>query len=254
LPASWVELGFAHLLAGDEARAEAALATAVDVAVAAGASVGAAMSLAGLSLQATARGELDRSGKHLHRATEIIAGARLAHHLANAAVQAAAGRLALAHGGRTAAHDAVETAEPILPQLTYAIPWLAVYVRLELAHIRLALGDPARARVLLEEMEQIAAHRPSLGVLGERVTALRHDLDVGRSADDGWVSPLTPAELRLLPLLASYLSFREISEQLGISRNTVKTQAIAVYRKLEVSSRSEAVTRARELGLLREPV
>jgi len=73
---------------------------------------------------------------------------------------------------------------------------------------------------------------------------------VGRSPDDGWASALTPAEARLLPLLASYLSFREIAERLEISRNTVKTQAIAVYRKLDVSSRSEAVQRARELGLV----
>ena len=52
-------------------------------------------------------------------------------------------------------------------------------------------------------------------------------------------STLTPAELRLLPLLATYLSFREIGENLFVSRNTVKTQAISVYRKLGVSSRSE---------------
>jgi len=38
--------------------------------------------------------------------------------------------------------------------------------------------------------------------------------------------------------------------RLDISRNTVKTQAIAVYRKLNVSSRSDAVERARGLGIL----
>jgi LuxR family transcriptional regulator, maltose regulon positive regulatory protein len=98
---------------------------------------------------------------------------------------------------------------------------------------------------------ELMADAPDLGALGMRVERLRHDLDVGRSRADGWASVLTAAELRLLPLLASHLSFREISERLGISRNTVKTQAIAVYRKLEVSSRSEAVRTARERGLLR---
>ena len=61
---------------------------------------------------------------------------------------------------------------------------------------------------------------------------------------------LTPAELRLLPLLATHLSFREIAERTHVSPNTVKTQAISVYRKLGVSSRSEAVRIAEELGLI----
>ena len=60
----------------------------------------------------------------------------------------------------------------------------------------------------------------------------------------GALSVLTPAELRLLPLLATHLAFREIAEQLKISRNTVKTQAISIYRKLGVSGRSEAIKAA----------
>lgn len=55
---------------------------------------------------------------------------------------------------------------------------------------------------------------------------------------------LTGAELRLLPLLATHLSFREIADQLQVSRNTVKTQAISIYRKLGVSGRSEAMAAA----------
>jgi len=69
-------------------------------------------------------------------------------------------------------------------------------------------------------------------------------------ATDGGSSGLTPAELRLLPLLSTHLSFREIGERLFVSRNTIKTQAISVYRKLGVSSRSDAITRAAELGLV----
>ena len=62
-------------------------------------------------------------------------------------------------------------------------------------------------------------------------------------------SSLTAAELRLLPLLSTHLSFREIGERLYLSSNTVKTQAYSVYKKLGVSSRSRAVARTRELGL-----
>ena len=67
---------------------------------------------------------------------------------------------------------------------------------------------------------------------------------------NGHGAGLTGAELRLLPLLSTHLSFREIGEEFFVSRNTIKTQAISVYRKLGVSSRSEAMARAAELNLL----
>ena len=63
-------------------------------------------------------------------------------------------------------------------------------------------------------------------------------------------SALTAAELRLLPLLATHLSFPQIGEEFFLSRHTIKSQAVSIYRKLGVASRNPAVTRARELGLL----
>ena len=61
---------------------------------------------------------------------------------------------------------------------------------------------------------------------------------------------MTAAELRLLPLLTTHLSFPEIAAEMFVSRNTVKSQVLSIYRKLDSSSRNQAVTRARELGLL----
>ena len=61
---------------------------------------------------------------------------------------------------------------------------------------------------------------------------------------------MTTAELRILGYLPTHLSFREIGERTFVSANTVKTQANAVYRKLDVSCRSDAVARARACGLL----
>ena len=63
-------------------------------------------------------------------------------------------------------------------------------------------------------------------------------------------STLTAAELRLLPLLATHMSFPEIAGERFVSPHTVKSQAMSIYRKLGVSSRHQAVTRSRELGLL----
>jgi LuxR family maltose regulon positive regulatory protein len=52
-----------------------------------------------------------------------------------------------------------------------------------------------------------------------------------------------------MPLLSTHLSYQEMGERLHVSKNTVKTQAYSAYRKLGVSTRSDAVIRARELGL-----
>jgi LuxR family maltose regulon positive regulatory protein len=103
------------------------------------------------------------------------------------------------------------------------------------------LHDAHAARVLLDEADAVLAARPDLGVLGDRARELRLDVDL--TAVDGSADRfgLTPAELRLLPLLATHLSFREIAEELVVSRNTVKTQAISIYRRLGVSGRSEAI-------------
>ena len=87
-------------------------------------------------------------------------------------------------------------------------------------------------------------------MIEDSISSLRQDLRFGRTVADGSTTRLTAAELRLLPLLPSYLSFREIADRLGISRNTVKTQAISVYRKLGVKSRTAVVERAQTLGLL----
>ena len=63
-------------------------------------------------------------------------------------------------------------------------------------------------------------------------------------------SSLTGAELRVLPLLATHMSIPEISAELFLAPHTVKSQAVSIYRKLGPSSRSQAVTRCREQGLL----
>ena len=51
-------------------------------------------------------------------------------------------------------------------------------------------------------------------------------------------------------MLSTHLSFPEIGKEMFLSRNTIKSGAMSIYRKLGVSSRNQAVTRSRELGLL----
>jgi LuxR family maltose regulon positive regulatory protein len=137
-----------------------------------------------------------------------------------------------------------------LPTLTYALPWLAVQVRIEVGYASVTMRDRKGAEQMLDEARAILGVKPKLGVLSAGVDALADEVADMPTNGPGGNSALTAAELRLLPLLSTHLSFREIGDRLFVSRNTIKTQAISSYRKLGVSSRSEAISRASELGLV----
>ena len=241
---------FAFWLSGEADEAEAWLVEALDVAAGLGADVSASIAAAALALLALDRTDLRRAADFAARAQAFVDHGHLETDLSSGIVHAAVGRVALATGSTTAAREAAERASYVMPKLGSTLPWLATSARLELARLQLGLANAARARELCDEIDEILVKQPSLGIVAERSRRLRRDLDAGRSEDGTWAGLLTPAELRLVPLLASHLSFREIALRLDISRNTVKTQAIAVYRKLNVSSRSDAVERARGLGIL----
>jgi LuxR family maltose regulon positive regulatory protein len=102
--------------------------------------------------------------------------------------------------------------------------------------------------VVLRQARDILRRRPDLGILPTEVDQLWSQLTSSRGGTVG-VASLTRAELRLLPLLATHLSFAEIGQRLYVSRHTVKSQAMSIYRKLGTSSRSQAVQRLQELGL-----
>jgi DNA-binding CsgD family transcriptional regulator len=62
---------------------------------------------------------------------------------------------------------------------------------------------------------------------------------------------ISERELEVLEQLAAGKSNKEISSSLNVSPNTVKTHVSRLYEKLEVSRRTEAILRARELGVIR---
>jgi LuxR family maltose regulon positive regulatory protein len=163
---------------------------------------------------------------------------------------AAGARAALRRSDWVRAQDDLDRADGLVWQMTHALPHVAVKIRLDLARAHISLGSFPAAAELIGEIGAILHRRADLGVLREQWEELQSQIESDRRTDGGWESSLTPAELRLLPLLTTHLSFREIAERLFVSRNTVKTQAISVYRKLGVSSRSEAIDKAVSLGLV----
>jgi LuxR family maltose regulon positive regulatory protein len=134
--------------------------------------------------------------------------------------------------------------------MTYAIPHIAVQARIELTRVHIALSDMAGAKTLMREIDGLLRRRPGLGVMADEARALRLTLSMERGRSIPGASALTTAELRLLPVLTTHLPFPEIAAELLLSPNTVKTQAASLYRRLGVTSRAQAVARARELGLL----
>ncbi len=74
----------------------------------------------------------------------------------------------------------------------------------------------------------------------------------GRSFSGELLEPPSEAELAVLRLLATDLSTREIGERLFLSPNTIRSHRRALYHKLGVHSRTDAIARATELGLLEQ--
>ncbi|HEX4189182.1 MAG TPA: LuxR C-terminal-related transcriptional regulator [Solirubrobacteraceae bacterium] len=138
--------------------------------------------------------------------------------------------LARAIGERKASTDALEHALSLAEHEPYRDAFLlhgrAVRELLEhQAHI--GTDHPALVEVLLDAMSD--RRTPSLEAIAE---------------------PLTEREQRILSYLPTMLSNAEIGAETFVSLNTVKTHLRSIYRKLDVSSRAEAVERGRLLGLL----
>jgi LuxR family transcriptional regulator, maltose regulon positive regulatory protein len=249
-PSALLVRGVAVSLVGDAELADSILAEAAEEAGRLSATETRVLAMGERSLLAAARDDHHEAESLAFEATQLVEDADLGSYATSALALAASVRAQLRHGQWDRARRQLSAAERLSSALTYVLPWLAVQVRLELAHAHVTLRDRDAAARLLDGSREIVAIRPKLGMLSADVDALAAEIDAMPKASNGANSGLTAAELRLLPLLSTHLSFREIGQRLYVSRNTIKTQAISVYRKLGVSSRSQAIVRAEELGLV----
>jgi DNA-binding CsgD family transcriptional regulator len=136
-----------------------------------------------------------------------------------------------------------------LPELTYILKGAGArpITRL-IAGTRYALGILVSARQIARHVRRRPAETPSTRSLTvpETVSRLSSEHEAGSPGP----LPLTAAELRILRLLPTKLSYTEVGAELYVSVNTVKLHAASIYRKLGVSSRSQAISRSHDLGLL----
>ena len=249
-PALALMQGLARVLSGDLDGGDAFFQEAVSVAEEGTAPETLAITLCERSLVAVARRDWDRAAVLADQARAPLRQAGTEDSFATPLVCAVQARMAVHRGDLPAARRELVSAQRLRGLLTYAIPHLAVQARIELAHAHLALDDLAGARTLMREIEELLGRRPGLGTLVVEAEALRARLAKERGSNVPGASALTPAELRLLPLLSTHLTASEIAAELVLSPHTIKAEVKSIYRKLDASSRNQAVTRAREVGLL----
>ena len=244
--ALWL-LASAHLLHGATDVADGRYAQAI---AAGSVSPGSAMVSMGFRASiAMVRGDWEAAAEHVRQGRALLRAARFEEMLNSLLIHAVGARVAIHGGDLVRGREDLVRAQLIRPLASYAVPWFSVHALLEVARAHLAISDAAGAQVVVREAEQIVRRRPAQGVLTAQLVDFRRRLG-DASSTLGGSSTLTNAELRILPLLSTYLSFQDIADRLLISRNTVKTHAMSIYGKLQVSSRGEAVERSVELGLL----
>jgi LuxR family transcriptional regulator, maltose regulon positive regulatory protein len=194
--------------------------------------------VADLSLIAGVRGRRD---EQLRLATQAL-GMAADHGLLEARE---VGEVHTAYGAALAAHGRHEEAlseleRGVFLRRLWAQPLDLADGLLALAAAVAAAGDGEPAAQLLAEVEHLLAGCPDPGALPDRLAAATRA--VGARAAG---APLSERELAVLRLLATSLSERDIGRELFVSFNTVHSHVKSVYRKLGVSSRADAIARAR---------
>ncbi|HME04193.1 MAG TPA: LuxR C-terminal-related transcriptional regulator, partial [Solirubrobacteraceae bacterium] len=249
-PIASLALGISFVLSGDDERADEVLTETTDAAKELDMHGQRSFALAERSLLASARGDFASAGQLAQESQQVVRDAGLEDYMTSATTYAALGEVALHQGELPRAQEQFARADRLRPLLTYFLPYLAVQIRLELVRGRIACGDAGGARGLLREVDQVLRQVPGLGVLAEQAGELRDQAEAMRTLSGDWAPLLTEAELRVLPLLATHLTIAEIAQHQNVSRATIKTQAISIYRKLEVTKRGEAIEQAAALGLI----
>ena len=201
----------ALLLTGDVDQAAAVFAEASTLAAAMSNTDSLVDSEAELAVLAMDRGQWAEAAEHLERALGAIDEYRMHDYPTSVLAFAGAARLAVHRGDLNEAERQLTQAMRARPSLTFALPYLAVRVRVQLAKVYWALGDPMTARHLLQEIDDLLHHRPALGTLVDEVSELRRAITASGHAGATGASPLTAAELRLLPYLQTHHTIRDIA-------------------------------------------
>lgn len=243
-------LGQALYLAGRGAEARAPLEEALQAPRAARQPVGTISVMAYLAQVYLDLGETTRADQLAHRAVQRCDEEGLTSHPTTSFAYIALSAVLAQRG----AFDEAETVlargvEPHLPAFQQR-PLSFARALLALAPVRYARGHTQAAAALLAEARSVLRNCADPGMLPQLLVDTERQMQRVVRRTTGLRADLSEGELRILRLLTSDLSQREISRELYLSLNTVKTHVRSIYTKLDASGRSDAVARARTQGLI----
>jgi len=202
-----------------------------------------------LALVHAEAGRWREAEEHANRAVEMTQHA-LSEHWMMGNTHTALAMLHQARGDREAALAGGERAVELVRR--GGVPGDRANTLLTVAVLHDEAGDGDRARTLLREARDLLESCPDPGaVVLERLERVERRQRPKRKPSAAVnEAELSERELEVLRLLGSPLSQRAIGEELYVSLNTIKTHARQIFRKLGVSTRKEAVARARDRGLV----
>ena len=242
-----IALGSAIYLSGEPAAAAAPLTEALASAAAISAARVAALSL--LAMVRVDQGQTGTAQELVRTARQLVEDSDLAETQQGASVRMAVGAIHAAQGRTQEARTEFEQALRIRRRWLEITPWPVIDSMVRLAAVLDDLGERPAAAALAGEVRQLLTiYGDGAQTHWDRLRRFERQLTRPRPGAVG--DPLTKRELAVLRLLQSSLSLREIGQELYLSPNTVKTHARAVYRKLGVSTRNDAIARAQEIGVL----
>jgi LuxR family transcriptional regulator, maltose regulon positive regulatory protein len=204
--------------------------------------------LAHLALIELDRGDVDR-GEALARRSVALLEARGLGEIVSAGAGHLALGVALGAGGALAEAEAEIELGAKLREAPGPTVWHA-HALVFLARARLARGDLEGARQSISAAELQVGGLPDVGIVSSLLDDTKRRLEAGIRRPVKAGEELSERELVILRLLAAGLTKPEIARELYIAYNTVKTHTRTIYRKLDASTREDAVRRARGLKLI----
>ncbi len=206
-----------------------------------------------LALLEMSEGNWEEGSRQADLACAQIEESNLGNLLSSGAALVAAAAAAAHVGNRGLAFQRLRSLAPIQKVLSDAIPFDAFQIHLIAAETYLLLGDHSAASVHARSATSRLETLGDAGIFEERLTRVHEALESHRDGNDvpeTQPDVLTDRERQILTMLQTDMSLREIGSELFVSRNTVKTHTSSVYRKLDVTTRTAAVARARQLNMI----
>jgi LuxR family maltose regulon positive regulatory protein len=203
-----------------------------------------------LAFAAVERGRLALARGHAERARAAVGRIGTSRSWLGASASAALGVVLAAEGTLVEAEHELAAAERFFADevATLHHTWLLVL----LARVRVRRGLLADAEATLRSAQEAIGELTDSGPVAALADAVAQELHAASSHASGGelLDPPSGAELAVLWHLAGDLSIREIAQRLFLSQNTIRSHTRALYRKLEVHTRADAIARATTLGLL----